>query len=98
LINLLEIYGKLETKSVYKCFLSYLIKLFSKYIKEGDSDLLMHIKLVLSNENLFSNSVPINYAVTNELKKPCLKKVNEVIESRMENYKKILFLKDGEYS
>ncbi len=98
MINLLEIYGKLETKSVYKCFLSYLIKLFSKYIKEGDSDLLMHIKLVLSNENLFSNSVPINYAVTNELKKPCLKKVNEVIESRMENYKKILFLKDGEYS
>jgi hypothetical protein len=42
----------------------------------------MHIKLVLSNENLFSHSVPINYAVTNELKKPCLKKVNKVIEIR----------------
>ena len=86
----------MDTKTVYKCFVTYLVKLFSKYIKEGDSDLLVHLKSVLSNENLFSLSVPINYAITNEFIKPCLKKVILLINVCSLNFQFIIT--DGKFS
>ncbi len=72
----------MDTKTIYKCYVMYIVKLFAKYLKHNDSDLLMHIKVVLHNENLFSNPIPFHFSVTNEFKKLCLKRVYIYVEVR----------------
>ena len=67
-----DIYGKLETKIVYKCYVSYLVNLFSKYITTGESTFLLEIQKILYDENLIF-SIPFSFSITHDLKITCFK-------------------------
>jgi hypothetical protein len=64
----------LDTKSIYKLNVSYLIKLFSNYLKNNDSNVLLELYLDFEDGSLFSDSND-EYSIIVDLKKVCLKKV-----------------------
>ena len=72
---LLDVYGSLEAKTIYKCFVCYVLKIFSKYLKENNSDLLKELHSILQVQNLFSYTVPFQFAITKDFMRTCLKKV-----------------------
>ena len=69
------VYGKLESKIIYKCYISYMVNLFSKYIKTEKTEFLLDIQNILYNHN-FILATPYSFSITNELKLICLKGVN----------------------
>jgi hypothetical protein len=64
----------LDTKSIYKLNVSYLIKLFSNYLKNNDSNVLLELYLDFEDGSLFSDSND-EYSIIVDLKKVCIKKV-----------------------
>ena len=65
-------YGNLETKIVYKCYIIYLLNLFSKYMETQESDYLAHIQKILCCESLI-NCSPVS--VIPQFQLICLKAV-----------------------
>ena len=74
LIFLTGIYGHFETKIVYKCYIVYLVNLFSRFLKYNDSNFLLEIYKILYDENLIF-SIPYSFAITYEFKVVCFKMV-----------------------
>ena len=93
------LYGKLEKKIIYKCYISYLVNLFSQYLKTRDTCVIKRIQKILYDENLlFSN--PFSFSITNEIKKSCLKIVSFcfLIEYRIINRYSLIIIIDGLFS
>ena len=63
----------LDTKSIKKLYISYLIKLFSQYLIDDDSKVLL--KLDSCFKETFLNSLQLQYSIIEDLKKIFLKKV-----------------------
>ena len=61
-------------KIVYKCYLIYLMNLFSKYFKTNQINCLFEIQKILFEENLLF-TIPFSLSVTYELKMACYKMV-----------------------
>jgi hypothetical protein len=70
----LGVYEILDTKSIYKLNVSSLIKLFSNYLKNDESNDLLELYLEFDDESLFSDSND-EYSIIVDLRKVCLKKV-----------------------
>jgi hypothetical protein len=69
------VYEILDTKSNYQLYISYLIKLFSKYLKDNDSCILLNLNKSFEDKKLFPNSIQIILSITDNLKKALFKKV-----------------------
>ena len=69
-----KVYGNLERSTIYMCYVSYLVYLFSDFIKTDNSKILLNISKILNEENLLF-SVPCSFSITYELKSACFKMV-----------------------
>ena len=73
-ILFLGIYETLDTKSIYQLNVSYLIKLFSNYLRNDESNVLLQIHLQLDDQILCDNENDL-YSIFKPLHEVCLKKV-----------------------
>ena len=64
----------MDKETVYKCYIGYLVNLFSKYIQTNETQFLIEIQKILYSENLIF-SMSFSFSITSELKVACLKMV-----------------------
>ena len=79
---ILDAYGGLEALTKYKFFISYILSLFSNFMKTGDSDLLTEIRDIIFN-SASKTVYLIPDSIIDRFQLICLRMVSKIISAKL---------------